>query len=267
MNNIKILGCGWLGLPLASHFVSKGNKVSGSTSTVEKMNTLNEHSINAYLLDLPEKIYVDFFEGEGIIIINIPPQSRTQGEDFHKRCIQAILPFIKAHHQVIYVSATSVYPDNDEEITEETPVDRDSKRAKALWQVEDLLRDKLNDRLCILRCGGLLGYDRIPGKYSSGKEVDTGEEKVNYIHRDDVLHIIELLIEQQAWGKTFNVVAPKHPSKKEVYLKNADKHNFEKPVFIDKAEQLTKRYISGNKLEEFLDYSFIYPDPLDFYYT
>ena len=39
-NKIGIIGCGWLGLPLAKEFISNNYKVKGSTTTKEKLETL-----------------------------------------------------------------------------------------------------------------------------------------------------------------------------------------------------------------------------------
>ena len=36
-NKIGIIGCGWLGLPLAKEFISNNYKVKGSTTTKEKL--------------------------------------------------------------------------------------------------------------------------------------------------------------------------------------------------------------------------------------
>ena len=267
MKNIKIIGCGWLGFPLASHFVSKGYQVDGTSTSEGKLEKLRTAGINPYLVQLPEESDLSFLQDEGIVIINIPPQTRSKGPDHHLKSIQALASHLQNNHKVIYVSATSVYKEGGTAISEKAALDRESDRAKALWQVENLLKEKIGDQLCILRCGGLLGYDRIPGSYSSGKEVDSGNDKVNYIHRDDAIGIIDALIQQAPWGETFNVVAPKHPLKRTVYLSNAEKYNFDPPIFMEVNRQENPRYIDSRKVAEYLDYSFKYPDPVDFYYT
>ncbi|RYE24983.1 MAG: SDR family NAD(P)-dependent oxidoreductase, partial [Sphingobacteriaceae bacterium] len=47
---ISILGCGWLGLPLAKLLVAKGWQVKGSTTTFEKLNLLQEAGIEPFLI-------------------------------------------------------------------------------------------------------------------------------------------------------------------------------------------------------------------------
>lgn len=266
MSTISILGCGWLGLPLAEKLTEKGFKVKGSTSSKNKIPILSEKGIQPYLIDLPAiKHNADFFDAE-YLIINIPPGTRKYGSNHHLRCIQSLIAEIPDYQKIIYVSATSVYPDINEKITENTSLDRSSERAKALWQVEDLLSAKFGNNLTIIRFGGLLGYDRIPGKYFEGKVVEQHQQKVNYIHRDDAIGIIMKIINDESFGEVFNGVAPQHPTKKEVFQKNAEQFNFDSPSFPDVDQLLKKRFIDSTKIEIKLDYSFIYPDPIGFYY-
>ena len=50
--------------------------------------------------------------------------------------------------------------------------------------------------LTILRMGGLMGVDRIPGVYFSGKEQVVGHTRVNFIHQVDAAGIIVWAINQ-----------------------------------------------------------------------
>lgn len=48
----SIIGCGWLGLPLAERLVAEGYTVKGSTTSVDKLSLLRQKGIDAYLLQL-----------------------------------------------------------------------------------------------------------------------------------------------------------------------------------------------------------------------
>ena len=91
---ISILGCGWLGLPLACELVNKGDQVNGSTRDPDKIGQIKEQGINPFLLELsPEMICEnadEFFDSE-ILILNIPPARRDDIVDFHPRQIQSII--------------------------------------------------------------------------------------------------------------------------------------------------------------------------------
>ena len=61
-NKIGIIGCGWLGLPLAKELISNNHKVKGSTTTKEKLKILKNEGIDAYLIDVAENSISDSFE-------------------------------------------------------------------------------------------------------------------------------------------------------------------------------------------------------------
>lgn len=268
VKTISILGCGWLGFPLANLLVQDGFSVKGSTTSPEKIGALKEAGIQPFHLNLPlqntTKEQEDFFDCD-LLFINIPPRTRSRGPDAHLAQIQSIIPLVKEHTKIIYVSATSVYPKINTAITEDTPVDKDSERAKALFQVENLLTEHFTNNLCIARFGGLMGYDRFPGKYIAGKEVTETDTPVNYIHQDDAAALSTLLIKHFK-PTIYNVVAPEHPTKKEVYLNSTQQFNLEPPVFKKETSSEDKRYISSEKIIKELNYSFKYPDPLEFKY-
>mgnify|MGYP003539488980 CR=1 FL=1 len=82
MTQISILGCGWLGFPLAKTFLEKGFKVKGSTTSEDKLSVLKNEGIAAFKIALSEdKIdgnIADFLNVSEILIIDIPPKLRKQ---------------------------------------------------------------------------------------------------------------------------------------------------------------------------------------------
>lgn len=273
---ISILGCGWLGFPLAEKLIERGYTVKGSTTSKEKIPAFTEKNIKPYLLkfDASENYQIKkeeegFFNCD-ILIINIPPRVKSLGDQNHPKQINSIISYIKQNkiNKVVYVSATSVYPPDCDIADEQTSISILNTGNKALFEAEKLLESEPDFESLILRCGGLLGYNRIPGRYFTGKTISNGETPVNYIHRDDVINIIELAIEKKLFGGLYNLVAPKHPTKKEVFSKNAEDFGLEAPICMEEPEPIgRKRLILGFRIMEILNYKFIFPDPLDFYFT
>ena len=111
-----------------------------------------------------------------------------------------------------------------------------------------------------------MGYDRIPAKYVAGKVVNTGHIPVNFVHQDDVVGIISLIIEQQIFGKTYNVVALQHPLRTAIYQKTCEDFGYEIPTFEDD-ETIPFKIISPQKLILETGYVFIFPVPLGFRYS
>ena len=116
-------------------------------------------------------------------IIAIPPREN------YLDVLEESLMHIEKNTQIILLSSISFYD------------------GKALVVEAETLLQSLDEAVTILRLGGLMGYDRIAGKYTAGK-VLTADSRTNYVHRDDVVGIIECIISQYVRGEVFDVVAP-----------------------------------------------------------
>jgi nucleoside-diphosphate-sugar epimerase len=269
---VSILGCGWLGLPLAEFLISKGFTVKGSTTHPEKARRLKQAGIQPFIMNFtphPQKDQLDdlpnFLKAD-VLIIAIPPQAGRQGDQFHPLQIMHLSEHLKLSglDKIIYISSTSIYADENREVTEDEPIAQTDANA-ALRRAEEILSG-LHRKLTILRCSGLMGYDRVPGKYFIGKNnLTTGNVPVNFVHRDDVIGIIYEVMRQEKWSEIFNVVAPIHPVRKDIYLRNAAEFGWEAPTFME-GEMPAYKVVNGNKLIEALHYTFQYPDPLQFKY-
>lgn len=267
METISILGCGWLGTPLAYRLLQEGYVVKGSTTHTEKLPSMREIGIKPYLIRLVPQLNSphagEFFKTDALLI-NIPPLVQKWGSQHHPKQIASILAAIRKQEQlrVIYISSTSVYPATGENLTEAATDPEAPGANKVLLEAESLLKTAIGNRLTILRCGGLMGYDRISGKWSQGAEV--ASTPVNYLHRNDAVEIILQILKQEKWGQTYNAVAPEHPSRADIYQKNARLFGWA-PANIVATDQ--HKTISSAKLQQELGYKFIYPDPLAFPYT
>ena len=51
---ISIIGCGWLGLSLANHFIEKGYFIKGSTTSKTKIEALEQLQIKPFLIQINE---------------------------------------------------------------------------------------------------------------------------------------------------------------------------------------------------------------------
>lgn len=120
--------------------------------------------------------------------------------------------------------------------------------------------------LVILRLGGLIGYDRHPGRFFAGKkDLPNALHPTNLIHRDDVVRIIELMIRKNPKEKIYNLVSDDHPAKKDFYTEAARLGGFELPSFH---EDFSKEEVVSNALfKHEYNYTFNYPSPCDYLKT
>jgi len=272
--NISILGCGWLGLPLAEKLLQQGHTIHGSTTTKEKLALLQEKSINPYLVrlnpDLEQKEDLSFWNSN-LLVLNIPPgRSRENVVDFHTRQIQSVCRHLKSSPitKVVFVSSTSVYPKNPGVVSEEDSIPGKAGRASgnALLKAEEMLGKVESISLNILRFGGLYGYDRHPAKYLAGRRnLSKGNAPVNLIHRDDCICIIQHIIEKPFTEGVFNGVSEGHPPRKMYYKAAAKALGLDPPKFDDEEDDKSRNYkvVSNEKLKHTLNYTFKYPNPMN----
>ncbi|MEX2566728.1 MAG: epimerase [Cyclobacteriaceae bacterium] len=267
---ISIIGLGWLGLPLAQILQKKGNKVLGSTTSLEKSRHLRQLGFQNTIFKLgpdPEGENPETLFQTEILFINIPPSRRTKPDDFHPRQIQHLKVMAEnaGIPKIIYVSSTSVYPNENQIATENEILNRQNTGNPALLEAEDLLWDAKSYDLTVIRFGGLLGVNRVPGRYFSSKENVIGHPPVNYIHRNDAVKSIEWIIEKDLWNQTFNIVSPLHPSKKEVFEKNAEEMGFPPPKNYHPATNQKWKQILPEKFLQ-TGFKFQFQNPLEFTY-
>jgi len=264
---VSILGCGWLGLPLGQKLVEEGHVVVGSTTQQEKFEAITEAGIQPVLLKFqPMPFGVKFnqlFETD-CLIINIPPNQKAVTPTFYEEQIKYLKYFVQQFNvpKVIFISATSYYPNTNATVDENTPYNFEKGSNKAIVQAEKQIR-QVTSELIVLRCAGLMGADRIPGKWFAGKKTTGANTPTNYIHRDDVIGIISKLLEAQTWGfDTLNLVCPEHPTRKEVHELMADKYDFKKRAWVEPALIPHKKVTS--RIGEVLHYEFKFQSPLIF---
>lgn len=268
MEEISILGCGWLGLPLAEHLIQKGYSVRGSTTSAPKISDFEAIGIAPFVIDLlPDFIsgdYETFLQKSRTLIIAIPPKLRGENP---VSFVAKIKTFVQKGilnseiEQVLFISSTSVYGEDIITVTEETIEKPETVSGIELLETEHYLQQQTAFKTTVLRFGGLIGDTRNPAKFISGKSnVPNPQAPINLIHQEDCIGIITALIEQGIWGEKFNAVAPHHPSRKEYYEAKTRALGLPLPEFEDNERPGKK--IDSSKLISKLNYRFIHTTDL-----
>jgi len=251
---ISILGCGWLGKPLALELINKGYKVNGSTRSKIKSSKLESEGIRPFVIDLDnDKLDVTKFLNADVLVIAVPSKNIAGFKQLIKNVEESDL------RKVIFISSTSVYPNSNETVTEETTV-----KQTALAKIEQLFITSPILETTILRFGGLFGYDRKPGDFvKPSKLVKNPAGYINFIHRDDCIQIIEKIIAKDVWNEVFNACSDSHPKRRNFYLKEAKKVG--KPnITFDENSDNNYKIVHSQKLKEALDYTFKYADLMNY---
>lgn len=268
--SISILGCGWLGFPLARRLLENGFSVRGSSRDSIRLSDLEKEGIEPFEVDTEKSLdreELTPFWSSDTLLINIPP-GRRKGDVLqrHPEEIAAILNRAETGgvQKIFFVSSTSVY-DSGPGIKHETDLyagEATRSSGQALRLIEQRLRSDSRFKWTIVRPGGLYGYDRHPANYLAGKrDLSGGTRPVNLIHRDDLIRAIERLLDTGITGEDFNVVSDKHPTREAFYQAMARIHGLDEPRFSPEKSNRGGKKISNQKLKQTLDFEFLYPDP------
>src|SRR5690625_6174263 len=111
---ITVLGCGWLGFPLAQRLAGRNYRVKGSARSEKKVKLLNQNSIDGYRIELPDSFQdesAEPFWNSEILFLNIPPSGTGNPETYPGLMERAARTFMESGDQenkwVIFASSTS----------------------------------------------------------------------------------------------------------------------------------------------------------------
>lgn len=248
---IGILGCGWLGFPLAQKYTEDRYNVLGTTTSPKKMEVLKSEGITPFLITVSEDGIDGDIEGFlkdiDILVINIPPGLRRAPRENYVKKMSHLHKAIKkaSGRSVIFISSSSVYGDNQGRVDEDTLPRPTSESGKQLLASEKIFREDPDLNAAIIRFGGLIGPDRHPINQLSGKKgLSNGRDSINLIHLNDCIGLITTIITNNHKNILINGVYPLHPTKKEYYTSEANKKGRIPPEYETTTE------LKGDKIVE-----------------
>jgi nucleoside-diphosphate-sugar epimerase len=271
---IAILGCGWLGLPLAFSLQKGGHNIVATCRSKLKVIELNKKALHALQFNLGDALHSNTLKplfSSDLLIINIPSGRKTmQTEQFVDNMTSLIAAVMaRGKKKLIFVSTSSVYGDSvyaDQlaTITETTEVQPNTASAKAHVLIESFIKQRYAQDACIIRLAGLVGQDRHPAKFLAGKtELSNPSQVVNLIHQSDVIRAIQKVIKLGVWGETLHLSCSEHPTRKDYYTWAANKLKLVTPVFSKSTSKQCGKQIDAAWSLMQLNLSLKYPSPFD----
>ncbi|MGJ8679176.1 SDR family oxidoreductase [Paraglaciecola sp.] len=271
---IAIIGCGWLGLPVAKHLKHSGHKIVATRRSTAGVAELNSHNLLGIEYTLGEPLdttrLTPLFTSD-ILFLNIPVGRKSQAcEDFLSN-IETLLKFASHSNiqQVIFISTSSIYGDDTRIVTAKSAPNPVTESAKINLQIEKLVGRFFPQTSTILRLAGLVGNDRHPAKYLAGKsQLPNPNQVVNLVHQSDVVQAIDKIIADNIWGETFVLSATEHPTRKDYYTWAAERLELAAPNFIQQdsnanlGKRIGKRIDASDSIKT-LGIKLKYPSPYD----
>lgn len=193
IGSVLIIGCGYVGLPLAKAWIEKGLRVYGTTRRVEKVDLLRREGIEPIVVDLlkppfrlPQADWVYFLV------------SGSQDETLPRAMAHTIAALLENRpSRFIYTSSTGVYGDYGRGWADESSPRRAGHPAGLrLIEAEDILFTAIEENRfpgIVVRLSGIYGPDRIPGRdqvLKGGSLRGHPESYLNLIHRNDLIPLL-----------------------------------------------------------------------------
>lgn len=268
---IAVVGCGWLGLPLATNLQKSGHTIMATCRSEKKAKALTHLGFNAEKFELGNTLTyqrLDKLFTAQVLVLNIPVGRKAPTTEHFVLHMQGLLKHA-ANSQIqniIFISTTSVYGDSSAIVTEKSPTNANTQSGQINLAVEDSVKAHFKDRYTIIRPAGLVGKDRHPANYLAGKiDLPNPNNVVNLVHQDDVIQGIESVIKKEIWGQTLVLSALEHPTRHVYYSWAAEQLNLTAPTFIEHQvqEQPIGKLIDASSSLGILDMQLKYPSPFD----
>ncbi|MBI3870366.1 MAG: SDR family oxidoreductase [Verrucomicrobia bacterium] len=229
---VLVIGCGYVGAPLAARLQAQGHAVLGLRRTEGPHDDLRRAEVTPLVADITsaESLQASL-EGLRFDWVVNATSSRGGGAEGYERLYlrgtQRVMDWLKRTPPRCYVhlSSTSVYGQvGGEAVTEESPTLPVNDTSRVLVAAEQWLLNPANThgaRTAILRCAGIYGPERghLFLKFIRGEATMTGEGDrwLNMIHRDDVVSGVLAVLNDPAANGAINVADDEPVQERDFY--------------------------------------------------
>lgn len=262
---VGIIGCGGVGWPLAKQLVQGGYSVVGTTTREARLASLDELGVASVLLDLRthEGALPALLQSIDIAVVTLPPSRIEQGMRDYPEQLRYLDQQFEANNvsAVLFTSSTDIYPQNGEWVTEEDAAMITPRfTSTPVLALEQIFSHNPAYQATHVRFAGLMGEGYSEGAWVAGREIKGADDRINMVHKDDCVAIMQRIIQRAIWNECFNVVADEHPTKAEFYNRLCDLRGLQRPVFVE--GESAYRLVSNEKVKRMLGHTFIHPDPI-----
>ncbi len=279
MCDYTMIGCGDIGFRIAKELIKQGKQVQATIHYEEGAVVPQAAGIKTVIANFDYQEDVPDFSLHGQkVFYTMPPQGGGSSDYRMLNFCRKLSPD-NCPDRIVYLSTSGVYGDCGEDlVTEETPVNPQTSRAKRRVSAENQLREqaeKLGFELIILRVTGIYGPGRLPiSQLKKGHEVLRPEDapRTNRIHSVDLVRICLAAMEKGEDGDIFNVCDGDESSMSDYFKSVARLYDLPQPNELSWAEAekvmnpLTfsflkeTRRMSNRKMLEKLDIELLYPN-------
>jgi nucleoside-diphosphate-sugar epimerase len=279
MSDVLIIGCGDIGVRVARLELAQGRAVAGLVRNDAAAVRVRGCGLEPVAGDLDDPDTLAALPVAGALLYYFAPPPGGGPWDTRMRNFCAAVGSEQLPAKVVYISTSGVYGDcGGTWVTEETPVNAQTSRAKRRLDAETVLREwgvRLGVPVVILRVTGIYGPGRLPlARLQEGHPVLRSAESppTNRIHADDLAAVCLAAAEQADDGEIFNVSDGQPGTMTQYFNAAADLLGLPRPpqVSMDEARRamtpmmlsyLTEsRRMDNRRMRERLGVVLCYPD-------
>ena len=215
---VLIVGCGYVGLPLAEHLSGQGHEVWGLRRSWPGVAGTAPPELRRVSGDVTDPASLRVMPPAFDWVVNCVSAGGGGATEYRRVYLDGtrhLLDWLGGASlgRYVYTSSTGVYAQNDgSEVDESSPVEPASPTGRILVETEQLLQEAAKQRgfpAVILRLSGIYG----PGRGYWLRQFLAGEARLegdgtrvlNMIHRDDVVGAIRAALEHGRNGEIYNV--------------------------------------------------------------
>ncbi len=237
-----IVGCGYVGKPLAAKWHALGDVVFPTTRSQDRARQFEQQGWQPILADVtrPETLR-QLPEADTVVFaVGYDSDSGASREDVYAEGLKNVLEHLsEATRRLVFVSTTGVYGDADgQTVDEETPCEPARAGGKAFLKAEQYLRNHpvWSQRSITLRMAGIYGPQRIPrsADIEAGKPIPApGGGALNLIHVDDAVQAICLAADAEEFSPLYIVSDGSPVDRRDYYREVARLLEAPEPTFED----------------------------------
>jgi nucleoside-diphosphate-sugar epimerase len=262
---VLVIGCGYVGQPLAEKLAAGGHDVFALSRTPPKFSG----KVVSIACDITRADEIQRVERNYDAVINTASSSKGGVEEYRSVYLEGTRNLL-AHLQFgkyIWTSSTSVYAQTDGRVvTEESPAAPVSETSRVLRETEELLLQR--GQGTVLRLAGIYGPERghLFQQYLQGEARIHGDGArwLNMIHRDDTVGAIIAALDKGCAGEIYNVTDNEPVSEREFFAWLAQQLKRDLPPTVSELQRAgrkrgaTNKRVSNRKLREELGYELMY---------
>ena len=276
---VLVIGCGYVGLPLAVELAKQGHQVFGLRRSAHADADLQAAGITPLHADITKlETLVALPERRFDWVVNCSATGGGGPEDYRQLYLEGSRNLLKwlsdsPPKKFVYTSSTGVYGQNDGSVVDESSTTNpDSETAGVLVETEKLLLDEARRRkflAVILRVAGIYGPDRgyLLKQFLKGEAriEGNGERVLNMIHRDDLIKVIIAALQNGTPGEIYNAVDDEPVRQRDFFTWLAATMKRELPPSVSEINSpnrkrgTTNKRISNHKLKAEFGFQFQYP--------